>query len=204
MKGVMHIIESAVAVFLIFSFITLVFPKPSIELDETKYSTTNSALKSILISGVADKTLKDNNLSEVNEYLSKMIPWEFVSFIERTNISTHIIDGSEKNITFYANLTQINRVTVDIISPVQQEINISVNSVLAYSSRVREVYGIDITDNVIDGNNEINVKKSGAQVVYLVLKLSYENNTISQTLVQRISVILPYYLGEVKYVYVLV
>lgn len=204
MKGVMHIIESAVAVFLIFSFITLVFPKPSIELDETKYSTTNSALKSILISGVADKTLKDNNLSEVNEYLSKMIPWEFVSFIERTNISTHIIDGSEKNITFYANLTQINRVTVDIISPVQQEINISVNSVLAYSSQAREVYGIDITDNVIDGNNEINVKKSGAQVVYLVLKLSYENNTISQTLVQRISVILPYYLGEVKYVYVLV
>ncbi len=204
MKGVMHIIESAVAVFLIFSFIILVFPKPSIELDETKYSTTNSALKSILISGVADKTLKDNNLSEVNEYLSKIIPWEFVSFLERTNISTHIIDGSEKNITFYANLTQINRITVDIISPVQQEINISVNSILAYSSQTQEVYGIDITDNVIDGINEINVKKSGAQVVYLVLKLSYKNDTISQVSTQRISVMLPYYLGEVKYIYVLV
>lgn len=204
MKGVMHIIESSIAVFLIFSFIILIFPKPSIDLDETKYITAYSALKSILTSGIADDSLKENNLSEINSYLSKIIPWEFESFIETTNITSYIIDKQEKNITFNVNTTKINSVVLDLFSPKPQKINITVNSELVYSLTASEIYGLDITNKIIEGNNQITVEKSGTEVAYLILKLSYENKTIQQSSSQKVSVMMPYYLEEVKYVYVLV
>lgn len=204
MKGVMYIIESSIAVFLIFSFIILIFPKPSIDLDETKYITAYSALKSILTSGIADDSLKENNLSEINSYLSKIIPWEFESFIETTNITSYIIDKQEKNITFNVNTTKINSVVLDLFSPKPQKINITVNSELVYSLTASEIYGLDITNKIIEGNNQITVEKSGTEVAYLILKLSYENKTIQQSSSQKVSVMMPYYLEEVKYVYVLV
>lgn len=204
MKGAMHIVESCIAIFLIFSFIILVLPKPTIDLDETKYITTYSALKSVITSGIVDNSLKENNLSEINSYLLKILPWDFESFIERANISSYIIDQQQENIVFYVNTTKTNLVILDILSPKSQQINITVNSKLVYSSITSETYGIDITDKIINGNNQLRVEKSGNKPVYVVLKLSYENTTLKYIPQEKISVMFPYYIGEVKYVYVLV
>lgn len=204
MKGVMRIIESCIAVFLIFSFAVLLLPKPSVDLEETKYTTTYYALKSILTSGIVDNALKENNLSQINSYFSKIIPWEFESFIETTNISSYIIDKQEKNITFNVNTTKINNVVLDLFSPKPQKINITLNSEHVYSLTVSEIYGLDITEKVKQGNNQLKVEKSSNEVAYLILKLSYGNKTIEQNFSQKVSVMFPYFIEEVKYVYVLV
>jgi len=204
MKGAIRTIESCIATFLIFSFVVLLLPKPSINLEETKYTTTYYALKSILTSGIVDNSIKQNNISEISFYISKAIPWDFDIFLETSNISCYIINTSEKIIDFYVDKEKVNSITFDLLSPQQQKINITLNSKLIYSFIASEIYGIDITEKVKSGNNQLKIEKSGNKELYLILKLSYENKTAFQISSQKVSVMFPYFIEEVKYVYVLV
>ena len=102
------------------------------------------------------------------------------------------------------NTTKINNVVLDLFSPKPQKINITLNSEHVYSLTVSEIYGLDITEKVKQGNNQLKVEKSGTEVAYLILKLSYGNKTIKQNFSQKVSVMFPYFIEEVKYVYVLV
>ncbi len=198
-KGAIHIVESAIAVFILFSFVLFAFRNIQ---DGEQASQVYSDFADDLVESLAfmpefTSLIESKNLTAINSTLSRYIHHDFDVGYESLMPEVFIVEQPAYQQNFSSK--QFDRAYLEVFSPSQSFVNISLNSNMVFSSYTsREINTIDVSSYLAVGTNRIEINTTSQPIYVLIFSTTSQLPQVSANADVNV-VTQPYFDGEEVY-----
>ncbi|NOQ55396.1 MAG: hypothetical protein GQ477_01175 [Nanohaloarchaea archaeon] len=165
-KGAMHALEGLLAFSIVVGFI--LFVMPAVEISTSSGHKTHyvySTLETLESKGILRAYAFDNNMTGLNTTLKDLLPttYNFAVGMSQINATHKTISGNH-SFNYTIDTTKRDYVKLDFILNTATDPNIYLNGNIIYSSTGDSsgiLESIDLTDNTIDGENQLTFNFTG-------------------------------------------
>ncbi len=194
-KGAIHIIESAIAIFMLLSFIILAFGNvPQERSPDIYYRFMDELLNSLIRDQDFMMAVSSKNVTEISSIVGAYSDFKFeIGYI---SLKPYVFIVNSTNYMRSFSVGMFDRSYIDVFSPAQSFVNVSLNSELVFSSwSGREIHAVDVSSDLLSGTNQIEVNATRLPAYLIIYAIDEQTPNITTDKNVRVAM-QPYFNGD--------